>query len=319
MYKIFSLLFIMLILLIPIGANASYLYTFKSDYDTNKYITEQIYFDIPYSVPQDWYQLKTMSQYLSIGVDWDSKTHEIVIDNFPLQYVNSNMPERRYKSYKLPDSLKIKDGVTYCSPEFLVNLLGGFGFLYNGQVYYFAGESVQSKLINPGASKVFKPYVITSMYEMKLKLPNEYKFVRKHLTGGIECIQTVDSKIPAYAKAYVYPSHTYPCCYIVGDKVMSTTLASYIGHEAYHVWQYRTNGNDGIIEHDALLYGNTIQEALKIFWEGVSNMNENKNLFQIIRENIEKAREEGKLNPEVQKIIESLEARAKEAKEWKQQ
>ena len=48
-------------------------------------------------------------------------------------------------------------------------------------------------------------------------------------------------------------------------------------------------------------------------------MNENKNLFQIIREKIEKAREEGKLNPEIQKIIESLEARAKETKEWKQQ
>lgn len=246
-------------------ADASTLHTFKSDYDADKYTTTQINFQIQSTIPQNWYPLKAVSVYLPIDVNWDSKTREVIIDNFPLQYVNSNIPERRYKSYKLPNSLKIKDGVTYCSPEFLANLLGGFGFLYNGQIYYFAGENVQSKLINPGASKVFKSYVITSMYEMKLKLPNEYKFARKYLTGGIECIQTVDSKIPAYAKAYVYPSHTYPCCYIVGDKVMSTTLASYIGHEAYHVWQYHTNGSDGIIEHDALLYGNTIQEALKNF------------------------------------------------------
>ena len=249
----------------PISASATTLHLFESDYDKDLYLVEQIEFDISSSTLQNWYPLKEASKYLAIEVTWDNKTHEIVINNFPLQYVNSNISERRYKSYKLPNSLKIKDGVTYCSPEFLASLLGGFGFLYNGQIYYFAGENVQSKLINPGASKVFKPYVITSMYEMKLKLPNEYKFARKYLTGGIKCVQTVDSKIPAYAKAYVYPSHTYPCCYIVGDRVMSTTLTSYIGHEAYHVWQYRTNGNDGIVEHDALLYGNAIQEALKNF------------------------------------------------------
>ena len=241
-------------------AHAATLNTFTSNYDADVFQTEQITFQTNSSIPQEWYPLKDTCKHLSIDVSWDNITREVVIDNFPTQQILPNAKEYRYKNSNLPDSLKIEKGVTYCSPEFLRNLLGGIGFLYNNEVYYFAGEDISSKLINPGISDVFKQNTITSMYEMKLKMPNEYEFNRKYLTGGIKCVQRGDdSKVPTYAPAYIYSGAKKPCCCIIGDKAIGTKLATYISHEAYHVWQ---NRNGCVNEPDAKAYGEMIKSTL---------------------------------------------------------
>lgn len=262
MFKKVLILSIALTSVLTVIASASTLHTFTSDYDADRYAENQIDFEIPSSISQDWYPLKDSSKYLPIEVSWDNATREVVIDNFPTQKNFRNIKkQQRHKSYNLPESLKIKNGVTYCSPKFLRNLLGGEGFLYNNEVYCFVGEDVESKLINPGVSDIFKLNAITTMYEMKLKMPEEYEFNRKYLTGGIKCVQKgSDPKAPNHAVAYIYSGAVNPCCCIVDDKAQGATLASYISHEAYHVWQ---NRNGGVVEHDAKVHGEMVRDKLR--------------------------------------------------------
>lgn len=244
-------------------ASASTLYTLKSDYDADKYKTTQLNYKIPLSISQDWYPLKDASKYLPIEVSWDNKTREVIIcSENTIQLLNSSnsstKTEKRYKSNKLPSTmLKIENGVTYCSPKFLTSLLGGVGFMYDSEVYYFDGENVSSRLINSGKSERFKSNVITSMYQMKLKMPDEYEFVRKHLPGGIRCIEKgSDKNIPNHALAGVYVQKSKPYCCIVGDKLTGINLASVIAHESYHVYQYK-NGmevdEDGADEYEKMI------------------------------------------------------------------
>ena len=239
-------------------ASASTLHTFKSNYDADKYISTQINFQTPCAIPQDWYPLKAVSAYLPIEVNWDNKTREVVIDNFPLQKMNPNIQGYRYKTNKLPDSLKIKNGVTYCSPNLLSYLLHGVGFRYNDEVYFFDGENVQSNLIKSGASKFFKDSVITSMYQLKLKAPNEYDMLRDCLSGGIQYVNKNNASVDYVG--YVYPNIKNPVCYIVKDRYIGANLASLIAHEGYHVWQYR-NGLD-VDEDDAKEYERMIENLL---------------------------------------------------------
>ena len=261
MYKKNIILTITIILLTSsflTTASASTLYAFKSDYDADKYTTTQIHFQTPSSIPQDWYPLKEASNYLHIDISWDNTTREIIIDNFAMQRINSNIPEKRYNANKLPSTLKIKNGITYCSPNFLSNLLYGIGFKYNGEVYYFDGEIVSSELIKSGTSTRFKSNVITSMYQMKLKLPNEYDMLRNCISGGIQYVDK--SSVPVNYVGYVYEYSENPICYIVGDKYVGANLASLIAHEGYHVWQYR-NGLD-VDENDAKEYERMIEGLL---------------------------------------------------------
>lgn len=264
---IFTITLITLTSLFAITASASTLHTFKSNYDADKYTTAQINYNIPLKISQDWYPLKDVSKYLPIEVSWDNKTREVVIRSENsiqlLNYSNSSTKtEKRYKSNKLPSTmLKIENGVTYCSPKFLTSLLGGVGFMYDGEVYYFDGESVSSRLISPGRSEKFKSNVITSMYQMKVKMPDEYKFVRKCITGGISCVEKgSDKNVPNSALGYTYPSVYKPCCYVVGDKLTGTNLASLIAHESYHVYQYKSGKSVG--EDGANKYENMIKQTL---------------------------------------------------------
>lgn len=169
---------------------------------------------------------------------------------------------RRYHVDNLPTEMIVKDGVTYCSPRFLASFLSKTGFFYNGEVYCFAGEYVESELINERDSEIFKPQLLTTLYAMKLFMPYEYEFARTYLTGGIKCV--AKNKVAAGAEdavSYIYPSSSKPICYIVNGKNGGRTLTSYIAHEAYHVYQYRTYGING--EYCLEKYGKTIFNKLK--------------------------------------------------------
>ena len=148
MLKKTLIIFVVIISIFVTTASASTLYTFKSDYDADKYTTASIDFDIPTSIEHNWYPLRDSSKYLPIEVSWDNKTREVVIrreNAVQLTNLSANtnkITEKRYKSNKLPSAmLKIENGVTYCFPKFLASLLGGVGFMYDGEVYYFDGES----------------------------------------------------------------------------------------------------------------------------------------------------------------------------------
>ena len=215
-----------------------------SDYDNDKWIEESISLDIPENIQEGWYPLKAVSAFLPIDVSWDESTREVVVYSHELARTNIFYDGRRYKANCLPSNLKIVDGTTYCSPQFLTNNLSGRSFIYDGKVHYFTGEKVKSKLIKANGNSVFKDNVITSMYQLKLKSPDDYAFVRKHLSGGIEYATKQQVPQNAFnAVAYTYPYRKKPVCYIIRAHNGGATLASYIAHEAYHIYECKTNGD----------------------------------------------------------------------------
>ena len=100
----------------------------------------------------------------------------------------SLLKEKRYKIDNLSslysDDLIIVNGVTYCSPKFLTIRLPNVSFRYNGEVYYLKGEIETSTLIQGDES--FRNKVLTTMYNLKLALPEDYSLIRSCLTGGIK-------------------------------------------------------------------------------------------------------------------------------------
>lgn len=255
MKKLICIIFIIFIIITPTYA----LHLFECDYDNDMWtdtIIEYVKLD---TIPQNWYPLKSVSEHLPIDVSWNEENREITVfcHNLP-----NAIREKRYKADNLPANLIIKDGITYCSPKLLVSFLGNKSFLYNNELYYFAGESVESQLIkaNNDNNKAFKNAILTVLYEIKLKLPDEYNFIRNHLTGEIICISK--DEVPSHlsmANAYVYYARKPPVCYIVERKISNNILARSIAHEAFHVWQYH---NDEINEEDAHAYGKEIQSRL---------------------------------------------------------
>lgn len=236
---------------------------FESDYDSDIWSVERITYDIPEDIPDGWIPLRASSEYLPIDVRWDNDRREIVVHSHDLPWTSKAMCTRRYKADNLPVEMIIKDGVTYCSPRLLASFLEQRGFLYNGEVYYFNGESRNSKLVNSGNSQIFKDKVLTVMYELKLKSPDDYAFIRKYLTGGIA--YSTKTNVPNAVSgsfAYIYPTVKKPICYIVGDKKSGGRLANFIAHEAFHVWQYKNGGLDRINEEEAWEYGLRIEHLL---------------------------------------------------------
>lgn len=256
-YLIYIICLIIIYFSLPLSSYA--LYLFESDYDKDIWYIEKLSCELVDTIPQNWYPLKFISEYLPIDVSWDEANKEIIIfcHNLP-----KAICEKRYKADNLPANLIIKNGITYCSPIILVSFLGNKSFLYNNELYYFAGESVESQLIkaNSNNTKSFKDVILTVLYEIKLKLPDEYDFIRSHLTGKIICISR--DEVPSHlsmASAYIYYARKPPVCYIVERKVDNYILARSIAHEAFHVWQYH---NDEINEEDAHAYGKEIQSRL---------------------------------------------------------
>lgn len=221
--------------------NTSVLNLFQTDYDADLYEVTQVEFNIPNNVPKGWYPLRDISNYLPIEVSWDNNTREIVVVSEHMKHLRPLLAERRYKADKLPSSLVIQNGITYCAPKFLTQSLSGISFIYNNNLYVFNGEAVESKLIKNEGSTRFKEFTLTSMYRLKLVMPDVYKMVQNNLTGGIMYDSNRD-KFPLSAIGYVYPNRKNPVCCMLHDYYYGAELASYIAHEAYHVYQYRKDG-----------------------------------------------------------------------------
>lgn len=262
--SLFAILFLCILIMVSLSFDSEAICLFKSDYDNDKWTEEKITYDIPDGVNPNWHPLRAVSEFLPIDVSWDADAHEVVIYSHAIARKNYLVAERRYKANRLPKDLIIVNGVTYCSPTFLKIMLSNHGFIYNNEVYYFSGENVESKLINPNKNDIFKGMVITSMYELKTKMPKDYEFIRKYLTGGIKFVTEENAAAGTKgAVAYVYPSRENPICYIIGSKKSGRTLASCIAHEAYHVHQYRSCGYNGNLEYDAKKYESHIYNTLK--------------------------------------------------------
>lgn len=230
---------------------------FQTDYDADKYTETTITFDIPDEVPDGWLPLRAASQYLPITVDWDNTTKEIIVKADLYANKLNSLKEKRYKIDILcslySDDLMVVDGVTYCSPRFLTVRLPRVSFRYDGEVYYFKGETETSKLIR--GEDTFRKKVLTNMYNLKLALPEDYKLIRSCLTGGIKQVKPEDADV--FANAYVYPTARKPVAYIVGGEYSDITYL--ISHEAYHVWLER---NARQSENLAREYGQRVSNEL---------------------------------------------------------
>lgn len=260
----------LLLCLLSLPSYAATLNLFSSDYDNDKWQVEEITFAQEDAILDEWYPLRAISECLPIDVSWDDATRDIVVYSHEMAEINIFIAEQRYHADDIPTSkLKIKDGVTYCSPEFLSKLLPKTGFVYNNEVYCFNGEMVSSKLIKHDDRDTFKASAITSMYELKLKLPNDYAFVRKYLTGGISLVKVNTHKnVPSYAAAYVFPKVKKPVAYIIsnsthplyGFEPYGEYLIELICHEAYHVYLERIGKQN---ETNAMKYGREIYHNLQ--------------------------------------------------------
>ena len=230
---------------------------FTTDYDSDQYTESTPSFLIPNEVPEGWLPLRAAAEYLPISVEWDDATREIIVRADLYKSKLSFLKEMHYKIDNLcplySDDLMIVNGVTYCSPKFLTIRLSNVSFRYNGEVYYFKGETKTSTLIQGDES--FRNKVLTTMYNLKLALPEGYSLIRSCLTGGIKQVSPEDADV--FANAYVYPTHKNPAAYIVGGEY--SDIANLIAHEGYHVWLER---NERQSEREAREYGQMISNRL---------------------------------------------------------
>lgn len=227
-----------------------------ADYDSDRWESKQFFTEPVEGIPEGWLPLRKASEHLPFDVSWDEEKREVVVFSPARPYLRTS----RYKASKLPQEFIIKDGVTYCHPRMIAYYLWDLGFLYDGKVYYIAEDSLDSKLIRQRGSAVFERKVLSTMLEIKLKLPEDYAFIRKYLSGGIQYVSR--SEVPTVvdgAAGFIYPSKRYPVCYVVGDTQYRYALASVIAHEAHHAWEYR---NGGIDEDAAYAYGDKVKAEL---------------------------------------------------------
>lgn len=230
---------------------------FQTDYDGDIYTETIISFDtpIPDSVPEGWLPLREASQYLPITVDWDNTTKEIIVKADLYANKLNSLKEKRYKLNNLStEDLIVVNGVTYCSPKFLTTRLPHISFRYNGELYYLQGETKTSKLIQ--GEDAFRKEVLTTMYNIKLALPEDYELIRSCLTGGIRQ-KIIKNEIVTY-NAYVYPTARKPIAYIIDYK--HSDLSYLISHEAYHVWLVRNTSQS---EKLAIEYGQRVSNDLR--------------------------------------------------------
>lgn len=178
--------FIALCLCLSIPCHA--LTLFQANYDSDQYTESTPSFLIPSDVPEGWLPLRAAAEYLPISVEWDNATREIIVRADLYKSKLSFLKEKHYKIDNLcslySDDLMIVNGVTYCSPKFLTIRLPNVSFRYNGEVYYLKGETETSTLIQGDDS--FRNKVLTTMYNLKLALPEDYSLIRSCLTGGIK-------------------------------------------------------------------------------------------------------------------------------------
>lgn len=233
------------------------------DYDNDQWDIEQISFSLPEDIPDGWYPLKTATDYFNqVYVSWNEKTREIMVCSNDLSWLYLES----FKSDELPDFLVIKNGSTYCSPEYLASLVSNRGFYYEGELYYFAGEAARSELVRSD-DETFRKKVLTILFQMKLAFPDVYKLVRESLSGGIEQIHR--SELPykfSYdvdrnsVAGYTTVGISVPTCYVVSCfyNTKKSNLAEVISHEAYHIHSFNSNGYIG--EDLPTAYGHHVRD-----------------------------------------------------------
>lgn len=233
---------------------------FTTDYDNSVYKIEKIEIDAPNNVPKSWYPLRKMSDICKFQVEWDALNKRILI-HYELTSKIWDTYSYTLDDIKNSDKLMIYDGVTYCSPDFIYILIRGRGFLYDDVIYYYAGESVQAMQIVDEGHEYFRDYVNTSMYELYLKYPQCYKYVRKYIDGGIRKSTKVPEGKWKNVLGYTYPYLDEGYCFILAD-IKGAKLTSVIVHEATHVYQAR-NGLDMTEdlphEYQYAIYSNLIE------------------------------------------------------------
>lgn len=230
---------LILTLCLCLSVPCSALTFFQADYDADEWTTETVY-------EGDWLPLRELSSILPYTVEWKDRTI----------YIYANRTWTIKPDWWLPPDVKIVDGVTYVTPKYLDGILGGRAFRYDGELYVYHGESTSSKLVR--GSETFRANVLTTMYRLKMVLPEDYKLIRRHLNGGIEEM-TFRNGLPYGTAAYIYPAASKPTAYIVAAGLTGGNLAELIAHEAYHVYLYRQGKQN---ESEATEYGQQIKYVL---------------------------------------------------------
>ena len=232
---------------------------FQTDYDGDSYTTERVVFDYPSVTCGDsspdkgsqagWLPLRELAGVLPYSVEWNEQERTV--------YIYAGRTHTIRPDWWLPPDVQIVDGVTYVTPRYLRRVLPGISFLYAGELYVFGGETEPSRLVRGSAD--FRAHILTVLYRLRLALPEDYRLIRRCLTGGIQQEETVPGGLAA--AAYIYPAASRPVAYIVAD-CTGADLAELIAHEAWHVYLYR-HGRQS--ESGARDYGRRVkQDLLKI-------------------------------------------------------
>ena len=236
MHRIITIALVLCLITTPCHA----LTVFQTDYDGDSYTTETVY-------EGDWLPLRKLSEVLPYKVEWNEQERTV--------YIYAGRTHTIQPDWWLPEGVQIVDGVTYVSPAYMRRVLPGISFLYDGELYVFAGETEPSRLVRGDAD--FRAHTLTALYRLRLALPEDYQLIRNSLTGGIRQGAWQDW-MPDGAVAYVYPGLQHPTAYIVAD-LRWADLAELIAHEAYHVYLTR-QGRDS--EDRAEEYGKQVRAAL---------------------------------------------------------
>ena len=234
------LLCILLVLCLTVSIHATTLHLFEPELAGDGFRFEEQELSVPLGVPKGWYPLRKAAEYLPFTVDWDSSERAIVIDSDAVRMLRPYSAVQRYNPSRvraMSDMLMIVNGVTYCSPRFIVQHLGGIGFVHNGEVWRCTGAGDAETYIDGGDSPRFTMLMSTGLCELYLKAYEDYVLVRTNLSGGIAYVPPEEA-VYGDALGYVYPEDD-PVCYLVGDRNYGARLASLVAHEAMHIKLYQ--------------------------------------------------------------------------------
>lgn len=255
MRRIITIVFLLCLTVMPCSA----LTLFQTNYDDNAYETEIVY-------EGEWLPLSNLSQILPYDVEWNSETRTISITAARTIKIRPD--------WWIPPGVKIENGTTYVTSVFLCGLLGAEAFMYDGELYAFDGEVEKSALIK--GNEEFRKGALTTLFRMKLVVPEIYEMVRKNLSGGVQGVsrEELPPSIPLNTLAYVYPYRRNPIAYIVGD-TSGVALARCLVHEEVHVRQAREGRQ--ITEEEAKQFELEIEKILlnnKLFTQIKSTLEE---------------------------------------------
>lgn len=233
MCRIITLALVLCLITTPCHA----LTLFQTDYDGGEW-TETVVYE------GDWLPLRKLSETLPYEVEWKDSTIYIYAER------TWEIKPDRY----LPEGVMIRDGVTYVSPTYMKRLVPN-SFLFRTGLYVFAGEIKRSALVR--GEEDFRREVLTTMYRLRLALPEDYRLIRDCLTAGIEQSAWLDW-MPAGALSYVYPGRQRPTAHIIASPRWAD-LTELIAHEAYHVYLTRQGCDSEALAEE---YGKRISAAI---------------------------------------------------------